>query len=1033
MSFRHDDNIEEIDYVDDSVDDDTSGFAANEDESDWDCSTMEIVALTPNKIQFPDGALPEYTPMSRKKQQQQAKEQQQQPKAGTFQQSISNILFSFQSPPPEQSKTKKPMYGDDNAAGFSVDSNRTKTPLYAVAVRTTGESFSDSSTVDDSSRDSYGRSMNYFPSKYLDKPSPQLSSQRYPQQRQVVPASPSTSMRYSSSLQMQKQQQRSPFPQIPPSPAGSSQSSATFHSNYSQFSTDSRRQRSTMSYRSSTSMSLLHGEVINLEGSRILSDHSKYSASHTIIPDKIMPLQDIDDLEQGCLGPLEGLEIGGARSLSGLRSVPIVIGGGGGSSTRENRPTPLIALGIKSSKRLVSGIQHVQQLGRTTHKEIKKLGAATTAVTKRMLHYYRPPLSPRAQDLENLSYLQQAHKAKVGRLMENSLDLEDHYDFVLVLTPQEVYRYWADLLDFREEHLGVEGLVDPTIESSAYPITIESASTGSTDSTCDRSDPVVEEEEEARDFSTPLTGIYRRRGRTPSTKTLLQPHSEPRVSLATSLFSPEHPSTTKRLKSRLSMFEKAVGIIHSPNPTPRKLDDSEQEQDNFTPIQAKNNPTRPSTATTSVRRRWGNRTMNAQGGPNGSIANLFSPPVKSLTRGNASVVKTRVSSIPTAAKTTADALEDNTENCDPNRILKEEEIPNQVIPRGIAARTNGMLKFLSSLKRGIVVRRHRSNKDAVYCKIFSNDGGDTIQYQLVDTEEAMVAFKEQRVRYNRKVTHSSSPSSVRAISREWSCLDGPGDGSPVHKFKVPDHVAAQRYREKFSREHGVKKRLLDLATKAANSGMIRAADIVAVHPASHHDPRHPGVRKGELGTFTLRRSNSDQFTPNTFSIVTEVGQRFGGKAKTTGAAASDNKWYSGEGSELNFKTLDFEAATEGEYWLIFRGFLLLHRDAAVGRFAAKRKAGIGGGTLRNREDGEECDQLENQLQRDVFKEPVTVGCLERLVVKYRKLDDSYFKGEVLNSAVPPPSDYFLGFKSPGTQVSFRVLSICRSRLLRKNR
>ena len=64
----------------------------------------------------------------------------------------------------------------------------------------------------------------------------------------------------------------------------------------------------------------------------------------------------------------------------------------------------------------------------------------------------------------------------------------------------------------------------------------------------------------------------------------------------------------------------------------------------------------------------------------------------------------------------------------------------------------------------------------------------------------------------------------------------------------------------------------------------------------------------------------------------------------------------GEGSELQFKTLDFEAATEGEYWLAFRGFLLLHRDAAVGRFAAERNAGIGGGTRTKTNVNQDVDK-----------------------------------------------------------------------------
>jgi hypothetical protein len=344
-----------------------------------------------------------------------------------------------------------------------------------------------------------------------------------------------------------------------------------------------------------------------------------------------------------------------------------------------------------------------------------------------------------------------------------------------------------------------------------------------------------------------------------------------------------------------------------------------------------------------------------------------------------------------------------------------------------------MLQFLSALNRGIVVRRHRSNQEAVYCKIVSHDGGDTIRYQFVDPEEAMVAFKEQRVRNNRNLTHGSSPNTVRHISREWSFRDCPEEGSPIHKFKLPDFVAAQRYREKLLREHGFTKRLSVLATKVANSGIVRAADIVAVHPAAHLDPRFPGSRKGELGTATLRTSKSDHYTPHTFALVTTVGQRFN-SSKPRSLDSSENTWYSGNGKEHFFKILDFEAATEGEYWLIFRGFLLLHRDAAVGRFAAERRAGIGGGNrarVGDLDDTEtEEDELENRLHRDEFEEPVTVGVIEKLIVKLRKLDDTYMKGYVLpDSAPPPPSDYFLGFRSPGTQV--RTISpIINRRILR---
>lgn len=97
---------------------------------------------------------------------------------------------------------------------------------------------------------------------------------------------------------------------------------------------------------------------------------------------------------------------------------------------------------------------------------------------------------------------------------------------------------------------------------------------------------------------------------------------------------------------------------------------------------------------------------------------------------------------------------------------------------------------------------------------------------------------------------------------------------------------------------------------------------------------------------------------------------------------------------------------------------MLHRDAASGRFAAQRTAGIGSHVNRLELEQREQADLENQntLHRDEFFEPVTPGCLERTIVKLRKLDTTYMEGCVEPGAVPPPSDYFLGFRSPGTQV-----------------
>jgi len=208
-----------------------------------------------------------------------------------------------------------------------------------------------------------------------------------------------------------------------------------------------------------------------------------------------------------------------------------------------------------------------------------------------------------------------------------------------------------------------------------------------------------------------------------------------------------------------------------------------------------------------------------------------------------------------------------------------------------------------------------------------------------------------------------------------------------------------------------------VATRMVRNGSIRTDDIIAVHPARHNDPRSGS---GEAGTSTLRLSKSEYSTSHTFSLVLRNGQPFRGNV--TSLEENEKKWYKGEGSETQFKYLDFETATEGEYWLIFRGFLLLQRDAAVGRFAEQRAAGIGSHYSRlELEQREQADlEAHNRLHQDEFHEPVTVGCLEKMIVKYRDLDTTYMEGFTLPGAVPPPSDFFLGFKSRGTSIWSRL-------------
>jgi hypothetical protein len=927
---RNENNVEESAFLDDSSDDEAEDSAlmssSNGGSSHLGSLLSELQPLTPQPMAqvpikvFTGAPLAEYTP--KRKSSEVLIDLDDIIPQPSQRSKRSNLSVSFQSPPPRKSSSL--LYKADDVD--SVDSES-------------------------------GTPMNYFPSKYrMGKSSRSLESTT-------------------------RHHDPSPSPiSIMSTPSPSNQSHGTTLSNFSQLSAESRNS-SLMSHRSSTSKSLLFGEVLNLEGTRRPQQALNKMYGNIIT-------QNSQDIERQEPGNFVGMEIGGAKSRRHQQirmALPL-----GDESQQNGQHLPH---GISASY-FLDMMKDARNLGQTTQLGIRSIGARTVAMTRQIFHYYRPPLSPRTKALMDLEFLQRAHREKVGQLVEDD-DLEDHWDFVLVLTPQEAYRFWSSLLDFRVEHLGFEALSDmePSLKTDSTDSTEQSRSTSPS-----------KEDSTQNGFSTPTTGLKRRRGSmTPPSDSKAHFRSAAKSMFTTADVDITGFSTTSKVKQRMSMFDKAIAGRITPS-TSRKSGMSDA-----TPNQKiESRPVEPST----IRRRWGNQTQGS------SSKNLLSPPIRSLTRG-ASIQKMRVNtSIASAAKPLDACTEDEEEreNLNPNIILSEEDIPNPVIPRGIAARTNGLLRFLSALQRGIFLRRHRSNKAAVYCKIFSNDGGDTIQYQLIDPEDAMVAFKEQRVRYNRNLTHSSSPTSVRAVARDWACLDGPGEGSDMHKFKVPDHIAAQRYREKLSREHAFSKRLLDLATKAANSGIIKAADIVAVHPASHLDPRHPGVRRGELGTASVRKSKSRHHTPHTFSIVTSVHQSFPAGTSNMNDG-SENKWYSGEGSEIQFKTLDFEAATEGEYWLIFRGFLLLHRDATVGRFAAERRAGIGGGSRNRVEQGEgqECD-YENMLHRDEFTEPATVGCIEKLFAKVRNVDTTYMTGDMAAGAEPPPSDYFLGFNSPGTQV-----------------
>ena len=269
------------------------------------------------------------------------------------------------------------------------------------------------------------------------------------------------------------------------------------------------------------------------------------------------------------------------------------------------------------------------------------------------------------------------------------------------------------------------------------------------------------------------------------------------------------------VKSRLSMFERAVGGngLASASPSMRP---------SFATNLYDTPPPPPMMETTPVatsRRRWGNRNNNTNmdGTPD-----LMSPPVRTLLRRTSSLKKRRMTASRTnmSARSTPLQKKDQVTTTGKRRrrnSIRIEDIPTQVIPRGIAARTNGMMQFLSALKRGIVVRRHRPGAEALFCKIISTDGGDTIKYQHVEEEEAMLALKEQRVRFNHKrFKNPSSPRGVepKPIDKKWSHKQFTDESDEMQTFSLPDFIAAKQYREKMLKEQvGVSKRVNEIGDK----------------------------------------------------------------------------------------------------------------------------------------------------------------------------------------------------------------------------
>jgi len=661
---------------------------------------------------------------------------------------------------------------------------------------------------------------------------------------------------------------------------------------------------------------------------------------------------------------------------------------------------------------------------------------------------------------------------------------EDDFDFALILKPKEVYAFWADLLDFQEENgVNAKEESDDILNNDDDDDDNDDCSENDDDHNNGDDHDISRIERGSMEypidtkpfqcttqFITPdakRTKRRRTRVRCDNEESLLPlagnrdvniiPQTEPaRKSMFSPVVNSPPRSTGTKLTSidssgrrvfnhRRSLFDRAITAITppkailrgglSPIPSGCKLVRSirksvgsckatSKRASSKSPLghRASHNNDPSSSIRTRSRRKTTDATSNSTS--------------QSITSRNANTTKmdNREKNLPgshqnsspckgQSARKGKDTKRRISGKRNRNR-LEIEDISTQVVPRGIAARTSGMEEFLSALKRGIVIKRHRSHADTgVSIKITSADGGDTMQYTSIKRDEAILSLNEQMVRYNRDTSKYSLPdfASARTI------IDEESSQQTQDKF-LPDHIAAEKYRDAKSRmSGGIRKRIIDLAAKAAQSGTFRAADIVAVHRANTQDPFSS---KNEFGSCALRESKAAYNNRTTFSLVLLSGGIGWSNGQSSLKIASE-MWLDGNGSSKAFRYLDIEAATEGEFWMIFRGFLLLQRDAASGRFAAERASGFSS-NYNKRELEYRAQQLKKEGKKEtketketkdavIFQEPEDAVILPMWAQRifYRKRDK---KCKQINSIMPqaPPSDYFLGFKSPGTKIWSRL-------------
>lgn len=187
----------------------------------------------------------------------------------------------------------------------------------------------------------------------------------------------------------------------------------------------------------------------------------------------------------------------------------------------------------------------------------------------------------------------------------------------------------------------------------------------------------------------------------------------------------------------------------------------------------------------------------------------------------------------------------------------------------VAARVNGLGQFLEALKIGIVVRRHRPKGDTVFVQLFSDDGGDTIQFKFMPEDEAVIALKEQAQRYNGRRRKKKARLSFGEFgSRNRMSYDSETTNQTKLDSSVPlpDYLKAKIDREEDIRKKGgVRNAISKNHLTWQNTFTIEANDIVEIQPASKIDPFSKEGDK--LGTSTLRQSSTKYVKNTTFSVI----------------------------------------------------------------------------------------------------------------------------------------------------------------------